>query len=249
MAYNWNWDAFSCSPRRPAETTPILAGCSTGLKWTIYPVAVGLGDRAADRRLHHRGPAHRSEPMAVRLRDGLRRSVPQHSAAGAALHLVFRHAGTAAPKQSATLQADQPDPGSSFLRFDGLSRPVYRARVAEQVRSGINSLPPGQKNAGLAMGFTLAQTYRYVMLPMAYRIIMPPLTSEFLNIFKNSAVCHDHRPASNSPLRVSNWWTTRRSPTRRSLRSPCLRADQRRRHVLMRWVEENVRVPGYIGGK
>ena len=62
------------------------------------------------------------------------------------------------------------------------------ARVAEQVRSGINSLPRGQKNAGLAMGFTLAQVYRYVLLPMAYRIIVPPLTSEFLNIFKNSAV-------------------------------------------------------------
>ena len=63
------------------------------------------------------------------------------------------------------------------------------ARVAEQVRSGINSLPRGQKNAGLALGFTLPQTYRFVMLPMAFRLVVPPLTSEFLNIFKNSAVC------------------------------------------------------------
>ena len=63
------------------------------------------------------------------------------------------------------------------------------ARVAEQVRAGINSLPKGQKNAGLALGFTLPQTYRYVMLPMAFRLVVPPLTSEFLNIFKNSAVC------------------------------------------------------------
>jgi glutamate/aspartate transport system permease protein len=63
------------------------------------------------------------------------------------------------------------------------------ARVAEQVRSGINSLPPGQKNASLAIGFTLPQAYRYVMLPMAFRLIVPPMTSEFLNIFKNSAVC------------------------------------------------------------
>ena len=62
------------------------------------------------------------------------------------------------------------------------------ARVCEQVRSGINSLSAGQKNAGLALGFTLPQTYRYVILPMAVRIILPPLTSEFLNIFKNSAV-------------------------------------------------------------
>ena len=63
------------------------------------------------------------------------------------------------------------------------------ARVAEQVRSGINSLPPGQRNAGLAVGFTLPQTYRFVILPMAFRMVVPPLTSEFLNIFKNSAVC------------------------------------------------------------
>lgn len=63
------------------------------------------------------------------------------------------------------------------------------ARVAEQVRAGINSLPKGQKNAGLALGMTLPQTYRVVILPMAFRLIVPPLTSEFLNIFKNSAVC------------------------------------------------------------
>ena len=62
------------------------------------------------------------------------------------------------------------------------------ARVAEQVRSGIQSLPRGQRMAGLAMGLTLPQTYRYVLLPMAFRIIIPPLTSEFMNIFKNSAV-------------------------------------------------------------
>jgi glutamate/aspartate transport system permease protein len=63
------------------------------------------------------------------------------------------------------------------------------ARVAEQVRAGILALPRGQRHAGLALGLTLPQTYRYVLLPMAFRIIVPPLTSEFLNIFKNSSVC------------------------------------------------------------
>ena len=62
------------------------------------------------------------------------------------------------------------------------------ARIAEQVRSGIQSLPRGQRYAGLAMGFTTFQTYRYVLLPMAFRIIIPPLTSETMNIFKNSSV-------------------------------------------------------------
>ncbi|OYT88016.1 MAG: glutamate ABC transporter permease [Burkholderiales bacterium PBB6] len=62
------------------------------------------------------------------------------------------------------------------------------ARVAEQVRAGIQSLPKGQRYAGLAMGLTLPQTYRYVLLPMAFRMVIPPLTSESMNIIKNSSV-------------------------------------------------------------
>ena len=50
------------------------------------------------------------------------------------------------------------------------------------------ALPRGQKLAGTALGLTLPQTYRYILLPMAARVIMPPLTSEFLNIIKNSSV-------------------------------------------------------------
>jgi glutamate/aspartate transport system permease protein len=62
------------------------------------------------------------------------------------------------------------------------------ARVAEQTRAGIQSLARGQGMAGIALGLTLPQTYRFVLLPMALRIVMPPLTSEFLNVIKNSAV-------------------------------------------------------------
>ncbi|WP_101048110.1 amino acid ABC transporter permease [Macromonas nakdongensis] len=62
------------------------------------------------------------------------------------------------------------------------------ARIAEQVRSGIQALPRGQRYAGMALGLTTAQTYRHVLLPMAFRIIVPPLTSEAMNIFKNSSV-------------------------------------------------------------
>ena len=62
------------------------------------------------------------------------------------------------------------------------------ARIAEQVRAGVQALPRGQRYAGMAMGFTTAQTYRYVLLPMAFRIIIPPLTSESMNLLKNSSV-------------------------------------------------------------
>lgn len=62
------------------------------------------------------------------------------------------------------------------------------ARMAEQVRAGIQALPRGQRYAGLAMGFSTAQTYRYVLLPMALRLVIPPMTSESMNIVKNSSV-------------------------------------------------------------
>ena len=62
------------------------------------------------------------------------------------------------------------------------------ARISEQVKAGIQALPRGQRYAGLAMGLTLPQTYRFVLLPMAFRIVIPPLTSESMNIIKNSSV-------------------------------------------------------------
>ncbi|HJW53919.1 MAG TPA: amino acid ABC transporter permease [Burkholderiaceae bacterium] len=62
------------------------------------------------------------------------------------------------------------------------------SRVAVQISAGINSLAGGQKMAGIALGLTLPQAYRYILLPMAFRIVIPPLTSEFLNVIKNSAV-------------------------------------------------------------
>jgi len=60
-------------------------------------------------------------------------------------------------------------------------------RIAEQVRAGIQTLPQGQRYAGMALGFTTMQYYRYVLLPVALRIIIPPLTSETMNVFKNSS--------------------------------------------------------------
>ncbi len=62
------------------------------------------------------------------------------------------------------------------------------ARIAEQFRAGIQALPRRQRYAALAMGFTTWQSYRYVLLPMAFRIILPPLTSESMNLLKNSSV-------------------------------------------------------------
>lgn len=66
---------------------------------------------------------------------------------------------------------------------------LYTAsRVAEQVRAGIQSVGAGLQNAAYANGFSVAQTYRHVLLPIAFRLIVPPMTSEFLTIFKNSSL-------------------------------------------------------------
>jgi len=64
------------------------------------------------------------------------------------------------------------------------------ARIGQQVKAGISTIPKGQRYAGLAMGLTLTQTYRYVLLPVALRIVLPTLTSESMNIIKNSSVAY-----------------------------------------------------------
>jgi glutamate/aspartate transport system permease protein len=62
------------------------------------------------------------------------------------------------------------------------------ARVSEQVKAGLLALPRGQRQAAQALGLTPVQTYRHVLLPVALRIMIPPLTSEAMSIVKNSSV-------------------------------------------------------------
>jgi glutamate/aspartate transport system permease protein len=82
----------------------------------------------------------------------------------------------------------QPPPWGMFIPAVLCLGIFTSVRVAEQVRAGINSLPRGQRMAGTATGLTQIQTYRYVILPQAFRIILPPLTSELMNVIKNSSV-------------------------------------------------------------
>lgn len=66
---------------------------------------------------------------------------------------------------------------------------VYHgARVSEVIRAGIQSIPRTQFEASLAMGLSLVQAYRLVIVPIALRLIVPPLTNESLNLLKNSSV-------------------------------------------------------------
>jgi len=69
----------------------------------------------------------------------------------------------------------------------GLS--IYTSsRVAEQIRSGLNSIPIEQFHAALSTGLSKLQMHRYITVPIAVRIMIPSLTTEFLTTFKNTAL-------------------------------------------------------------
>jgi glutamate/aspartate transport system permease protein len=123
------------------------------------------------------------------------------------------------------------------------------ARVAVQLAAGIGSLPRGQKMAATALGLTTAQTYRYVLLPMAFRIVLPPLTSEFLSTIKNTAVAITiglieltgaARSMQEFSFQVFEAFT---AATLMYLGINIVVV------VAMRFLERSVAIPGYITGK
>lgn len=62
------------------------------------------------------------------------------------------------------------------------------AFIAETVRSGIQTVPKGQMEAGLSSGFSYIETMRYIILPQAFKIVVPPLGNQFVNLIKNSSI-------------------------------------------------------------
>jgi His/Glu/Gln/Arg/opine family amino acid ABC transporter permease subunit len=66
---------------------------------------------------------------------------------------------------------------------------VYHgARFSEVIRAGIQSVPRNQYESAISTGLTVAQTYRLIIIPIALRLIVPPVTNESLNLLKNSSV-------------------------------------------------------------
>lgn len=245
MNYQWNWGVF-LQPSATGDDT-YLGWLFTGLKWTImlslsaWVIALIVGSIV-----------------------GVLRTVPNRWLSGIATCWVeaFRNVPLLVQLFSWYFVLPEllpPALGNAFKQSNPLAQQFFAAvlclglftsaRVAEQVRSGINSLPRGQKAAGLAMGFTLPQTYRYVLLPMSYRIIMPPLTSEFLNIFKNSAVATTiglielSRQAQQLVDYTAQPYEAFIAVTVMYLLINVTVM------FLMRRLEEKVRIPGFIGGK
>jgi len=245
MAYNWNWEIF-LQPSATGEGT-YLSWLLEGLKWTVtlslsaWVIALIIGSII-----------------------GVLRTVPNRwlGLLAATYVEVFRNIPLLVQLFIWYFVLPELLPrgmGDGFKQMNPLAQQFVSAlvclgfftaaRVAEQVRSGINSLPRGQKNAGLAMGFTLPQVYRHVLLPMAYRIIVPPLTSEFLNIFKNSAVATTiglielSRQAQQLVDFTAQPYEAFIAVTLLYLLINVALM------FLMRQVEQKVRVPGFIGGK
>ena len=123
------------------------------------------------------------------------------------------------------------------------------ARISEQVRAGIQSLPRGQRYAGLAVGLTLAQTYRYVLLPMAYRIIVPPLTSESMNIVKNTSVAFAVSIAELTMFAMQAQEETSRGKEIYLAVTVAYFVSAFAINRLSHFIEQRVQVPGMIGGK
>ncbi|WP_407186956.1 amino acid ABC transporter permease [Bradyrhizobium centrosematis] len=81
-----------------------------------------------------------------------------------------------------------PPPWGSFFPALWCLSLYTAARIAEQVRAGIEALPKGQVEAAAALGLSGYLTYRHIILPQGLRIIVPSLTSEVMGIYKNTSV-------------------------------------------------------------
>jgi len=121
------------------------------------------------------------------------------------------------------------------------------ARVAEQMRSGISSIPKGLLDAASSTGLSNVQTYRYIVIPYAFRVMIPAISSEFLTIFKNSALTLTIGVAeiTNTSRAIEAW--SFRGIEAYSVASLTYMATTAPVVIFMSWLEQALRIPGLIG--
>jgi glutamate/aspartate transport system permease protein len=187
MNYHWNWRIFW--EESPDGVRTYAQTLIDGLQWTLAAAAGGW-----------------VIAVLVGVLIGAARTLPQTTRSGRALRLagtvyieVFRNIPLLVQMFLWYFVVPELLPQAFSLWLKTLPNLPFvaavvalglytSARVAVQVTAGIETLAGGQQLAALALGLTRAQAYRYVLLPLALRIILPPLASECLNIIKNSAV-------------------------------------------------------------
>ena len=184
MNYNWDWRIFLAA--EPGGTGTYLKYLVVGLGWTLatalaaWVIALAIGSVVGTLR---------TTPYrwVVRLGNAyveIFRNVPLI----VQMFLWFFVVPELLPKGLGDWVKQMPPPWGSYLPAVMCLGLYTSVRIAEQVKSGIGSLSRGQGMAGTALGLTLGQCYRFVLLPQAFRIVLPPLTSEFMNVIKNSSV-------------------------------------------------------------
>ncbi len=184
MNYNWDWGIFLAA--EPGGTGTYLKYLVVGLGWTLatalaaWVIALAIGSVVGTLRT----TPHK---WVVRLGNAyveIFRNVPLI----VQMFLWFFVVPELLPKGLGDWVKQMPPPWGSYLPAVMCLGLYTSVRIAEQVKSGIGSLSRGQGMAGTALGLTLGENYRYVLLPQAFRIVLPPLTSEFMNVIKNSSV-------------------------------------------------------------
>jgi glutamate/aspartate transport system permease protein len=184
VGYNWHWKVLL--ETEPGGTGTYLQYLIVGLGWTLatalaaWVIALAIGALVGTLR---------TTPYAWVVRIGnayveIFRNIPLI----VQMFLWFFVVPELLPTELGDRIKQMPPPWGSYIPAVLCLGIFTSVRIAEQVRAGINSLPRGQGMAGTALGLTLGQSYRHVILPQAFRIILPPLTSESMNIIKNSSV-------------------------------------------------------------
>ena len=241
MNYNWNWGIFFQTS--PDGVHTYLETLLMGTGWTLatalsaWCLALGMGSLVGVIRTT-------PSPWLIRLGNAyveVFRNVPLL----VQMFLWYFVLPELLPTELGDWLKQLPD--ASFYTAVVSLGFYTSARVAEQVRAGILSLARGQGWAALALGLTPTQAYVYVLLPMAYRVILPPLTSEFLNIIKNSAVA----------LTIGLMELTARARAMQEFTFQVFEAFTAATVIYlvinivvtfgMRWVERRAAVPGFIG--
>ena len=184
MNYHWNWGILLAP--EPGGTGTYLAYLFVGLGWTLatalaaWVMALAIGSVVGTLRTT-------PYKWVVRLGNAyveIFRNIPLI----VQMFLWFFVVPELLPTALGDWIKQVPPPWGSYFPAVLCLGLFTSVRVAEQVKAGIQSLSRGQGMAGTALGLTLGQTYRFVLLPMAFRIVLPPLTSEFMNVIKNSSV-------------------------------------------------------------
>lgn len=243
MNYNWNWGIFF--ELEPGASGTYLQYLIGGLGWTVvtaifaWTLALSLGIvigtlrtfgiKWLERICFGYTEIFRNIPLLVQM------------------FLWFFVLPEILPAALGSAMKQMPPPWASMVPAILCLGLFMSVRVAEQVRSGIQSLPRGQQMAGLAIGLSRYQTYRYVLLPMVFRIILPPLTSEFLNTIKNTSLA----------LTIGLMELTARARAMQEFSFQVFEAFAAATVIYlvvnllvvlaMRQVERKIRVPGFIG--